>query len=98
MTKSLDARREARLAARQAERIEDAELDLPVLNDLLAVAEGELAAAAAKVAALAEKVITRISVGGMLLDPNVNNVAAVATNLSVVVKGLIADAEAVVKA
>ena len=98
MTKSLDTRRDARLAARQAERIEDAELDLPVLNELLAVAEGELAAAAAKVADLAEKVIARTSVGGMLLDPNVNNVAAVATNLSVVVKALIADAESVVKA
>lgn len=98
MTKSLDTRRDARLAARQAERIEDAELDLPVLNELLAVAEGELAAAAAKVANLAEKVIARTSVGGMLLDPNVNNVAAVATNLSVVVKALIADAESVVKA
>lgn len=98
MTKSLDTRREARLAARQAERIEDAGLDLPILVELLTLAEGELAEAAAKVAGLAERVLVRTSVGGMLLDPNANNVAAAATNLVIVVNALIADAEAVVKA
>ena len=97
-TKSAGDRRAERLAARAAERKEDAELDLPVLGELLALANGRMAEVAAEAAALAEQVIARTTSGGLVLDQQIVNAAATAKNLGTVAAQLIKDAEAQLKA
>lgn len=91
-TKSDDELRAERLAAREAERKGDAQLDLPILDELQSCADVMLATAT-RVKALSAKLLNTTASAGLPLAQHVNNADAVARNLSTVTKALQADAE-----
>lgn len=88
---TLEERRAERLAAVAASRVGDAELDLPILADLKAVAS-QIGAAAQQASALAAQLIQTTASNGLPLAQQVANADACAKNLTAVVQALIADA------
>lgn len=91
MTKTLDQRRDARLAARDTDRREDAELDQPLLTAALEAITVDLKAAREKLAAAVEKVI----VTNPLLAGQIDTLAVLEDNLVTIITALLKDAEAV---
>lgn len=91
MTKTLDQRRDDRIAAREADRHEDATLDQPLLTTALEAITVDLKAARLKVAGALEKVI----VTHPLLVSQIDTLSVLEANLSKLVEALLKDAEAV---
>ncbi|MDB5420675.1 MAG: hypothetical protein JWR59_622 [Brevundimonas sp.] len=91
MTKTLDQRRDARIAARDTDRREDAELDQPLLIAALEAVTGDLASAREKVATALQKLI----VTHPLLAGQVQTLGTLENNLVNIVSALLKDVEAV---
>ena len=92
-----DARRAARIQQQAEQRIDDAELDLPVLKRLLDQS-ATLVDAAKALEAEADKLIVKATLRGQALGPHVTNAVRAAKNVGVVLAALKADADAALKA
>lgn len=90
--KTLDARRAERLASRDAQRREDAELDSPVLAAIAEVAASMIVESAKLTDLLSDLVVTQ-NAGGLSLATQIQNVAAALTNVVVVTDSLTAEAQ-----
>lgn len=92
-----DARRAARIQQQAEQRVDDAELDLPILQRLLGQASA-LAEAAQALEVEADKLIVKSTVRGQALGPHMTNAVRAAKNVGVVMAALKVDADAALKA